>query len=292
MALADRFYMRDSYHPPRVSTILIVVLIVSFVLQCMLMFYGDVGVVQELGLTIAGLKHGKVWQLFTFQFLHAYPWPFHVLFNCLGLYFFGRPVEEVFGSKKFLVLYFLCGFLGGLMQVALTALLPRHFDAYTIGASAGVCGMVAIFCSLYPMQQLTTWIYFLPISVTARTLLIFLTCFTIFGVIIPFDNVAHGAHLGGILTGIVFVRWGSRISEWISRFHLPSRRPSKATPGPARSQPWRARAARREQAAASDEFMSEKVDPILDKIAAHGLHSLTDAERKILETARKRMGKQ
>ena len=290
--MADRFYMRDSYHPPRVSTILIVVLIVCFVIQCMLMFYGDVGVIQQLGLTVAGLSQGKVWQLFTFQFLHSYPWPLHVLFNCLGLYFFGRPVEEVFGSKKFLVLYFLSGFLGGLMQVALTVLLPKHTDTYVIGASAGVCGMVAIFCSLYPMQQLTTWVYFLPISLRARTLLIVLTCFSIFGVLIPFDNVAHGAHLGGILTGIVFVRWGSRISEWISRLPIPRGRGRKEKPtGLARNQPWRARAARREQAAGADEFMSQKVDPILDKIAAHGLHSLTDAERKILETARKNMDK-
>ena len=283
--------MRDSYHPPRVSTILIVVLIISFVIQCMLMFYGDVGVIEQLGLTVAGLREGKVWQLFTFQFLHSYPWPLHVLFNCLGLYFFGRPVEEVFGSKKFLVLYFLSGFLGGLMQVALTAMLPRHADSYTIGASAGVCGMIAIFCSLYPMQQLTTWVYFLPISIRARTLLIFLICVSIFGVLIPFDNVAHGAHLGGILTGIVFVRWGSRISEWISGFHLPKGRGRSEKPTLARSQPWRARAARREQAAAGDEFMSQKVDPILDKIAAHGLQSLTEAERKILEAARKKMDK-
>jgi membrane associated rhomboid family serine protease len=290
MALADRFYMRDSYHPPRVTPILIGVLIVAFLLQCMLMFYGDVGVIDELGLTVAGLRQGKVWQLFTFQFLHSYPWPWHVLFNCLGLYFIGRPIEEIFGSKKFLALYLLSGTLGGLMQVAMTMLLPRHSDVPTLGASAGVCGMLAIYCTLNPMQELRTWMYFIPITIRARYLLMFVAGLSIFGTIIPFDNVAHAAHLGGILTGIAFVRWGSKFSDWLGKLQVPRRRRDEPHTL-ARSKPWRARAARREQAIASDEFISEKVDPILDKIAAHGLQSLTDAERKILETARKKMDK-
>jgi len=78
-------------------------------------------------------------------------------------------------------------------------------------------------------------------------------------------------------------------TERLARLQVPRRR--KDTPTLARRQPWRERAARREKAAAADEFISQQVDPILDKIAAHGLHSLTDAERKILETARKKIDK-
>jgi membrane associated rhomboid family serine protease len=300
MALADRFYMRDSYHPPRATTILIWALIAAYIAQCVLIYYADIPVMHELGLTASGLREGKVWQLFTFQFLHSFPWPWHVLFNCLGLYFFGRPVEEVFGSKKFLALYLLCGTVGGLVQ-ALTMLLPRHFDVPTVGASAGVCGMIAIFCMLQPMQQLTYFVYFFPVSLRARTLLIILTCVSLFGVLIPIADfslfgsrgttiMAYGAHFGGILTGVAFVRWGSRVSEWLQKLQVPRRRKDKPR-GLARSQPWRARAERREQVVAADEFMSKKVDPILDKIAAQGIHSLTDAERKILEAARKKMDK-
>src|SRR5438046_1330892 len=105
MALADRYYMRDEYHPPRITTKLIVVLIVAFVLQSALLIYADIDTFEQLALTVTGLSKGKVWQLFTFQFLHACPWPWHVLFNCLGLYFFGRPVETMLGGKKFLGLY-------------------------------------------------------------------------------------------------------------------------------------------------------------------------------------------
>src|SRR5262245_16319284 len=146
MGLADRYYMRDAYHPPRMTTRLIIVLIVAFVIQSMLLFYGDLAIAGQLALSLDGLRHGKVWQLFTFQFLHSVPWPWHVLFNCLGLYFFGRPVEEMVGEKKFLTLYFLSGVAGGVLQVLTTAVLPGHQDNPVVGASAGVCGMIAIFC--------------------------------------------------------------------------------------------------------------------------------------------------
>src|SRR4051812_33563167 len=99
MALSDRNYMRDEYHPPRLTTRLIIALLVLFTLQAALLFYWDVDASNHLALSVAGLSRGKVWQLLTFQFLHATPWPWHVLFNCLGLYFFGRPVEESLGPK-------------------------------------------------------------------------------------------------------------------------------------------------------------------------------------------------
>lgn len=140
------------------------------------------------------------------------------------------------------------------------------------------------------MQELRTWMYFVPITIRARYFLMFLAGLSVFGTIIPFDNVAHAAHLGGIVTGIAFVHWGSKFSQWVDRLQVPRRRKNEP-PTLARSQPWRTRAARREQAVASDEFISQKVDPILDKIAAQGIQSLTDAERKVLEAARKKMDK-
>ena len=104
MSLADRYYMRDSYHAPRMTTWLIAVLIGAFIIQSLLFFYGDIQLSNQLALSVDGLKHGKIWQLATFQFLHSCPMPWHVLFNCLGLYFFGRPVEEMVGHKKVLAL--------------------------------------------------------------------------------------------------------------------------------------------------------------------------------------------
>src|SRR5438874_388657 len=115
MALADRYYMREEYHPPRICSKLIVVLILAFVVQSALLIYGGIDLSTDFGLTVAGLAKGKVWQLLTFQFLHACPWPWHVLFNCLAQYFFGRPVEETLGPKRFILLYLLAGVAGGLL---------------------------------------------------------------------------------------------------------------------------------------------------------------------------------
>ncbi len=291
MGLADRYYMRDSYHVPRLTTWLIAVLITAFLLQSVLLFYGDFVLSSQLALSVEGLRHGKVWQLLTFQFLHSCPWPWHVLFNCLGLYFFGRPVEEMVGSRKFISLYLLSGLAGGLLQVLVTVLLPRHEDIPVVGASAGVCGMIAIYCAVNPMQELTTWIYFLPITIRAKYLLIGLSAYSVYGTLIPLGAVAHAAHLGGILVGLSYVRFARRIADdgrdwlgWLRRRRFPSPAPGSL----ARYARWERPRLERPK---SPEFISREIDPILDKISAHGIHSLTEKERKILESARERLGK-
>jgi len=286
MALSDRDYMRDNYHAPHIATKLIIFLIVAFVVESVLIFYGHIDVIGELGLTVAGLKAGKVWQLLTFQFLHAAPWPWHVLLNCVGLYFFGRPVEEAFGAKKFIILYLSCGILGGLLQALTSLLLPNHPDVPVVGASAGICGMIAIYCSLHPMQELTTWIYFFPVHVRAMYLLIFLIALSVFGTLVPFDNVAHAAHLGGILLGIAYVHWGVNASPFFSKWNLfKPHDNSSANKKPA----WRP--ARKTDDSSAEEFLQREVDPILEKISAHGIQSLTKREREILEKARAKMAK-
>lgn len=286
MALSDRYYMRESYHPPSVSTRLIFVLIGAFVLQCILLVYYGVNVNRHLALSRAGLLNGEIWQLVTFQFLHSAPMPFHVLFNCLGIYFFGRRVEEILGSRRFLAIYLLSGVAGGILQVLLT-LLPLHADIPVVGASAGVCGLIAIFCAMHPMDEMQTWIYFFPITIRAHWLLKFLLGLSIFGVLIPFDNVAHGAHLGGLLLGMAYVHGGGKwdqVLTWLTR-PFQARRPPKTRY--AKNAPWRK--PQNTSATSSEDFVSSQIDPILDKISAHGFDSLTAEERKTLEAARKMM---
>jgi len=287
MALSDRYYMRESYHPPNVSTWLIFVLIGAFLIQCILLVYFGISFNEHLALSRAGLLHGKIWQLFTFQFLHAAPMPFHVLFNCLGVYFFGRRVEEILGSRRFVAIYLLSGVAGGILQV-LVAFLPQHLDVPVVGASAGVCGLIAIFCSIHPMEEMRTWLYFFPITIRAHWFLKFLLGFSIFGTLIPFDNVAHGAHLGGLLLGMSYVHGGSKWEQaltWITRPFQRWTRPK--TIRYAKNAPWRKQSTK--TAPSSEDFVSSKIDPILDKISAHGFDSLTEEERKTLEAARKMM---
>ena len=290
MGLADRHYMRDDYHPPNITIKLIVLLLIAFVIQSALLFYGDINLIEDLALSVNGVSHGKVWQLLTFQFLHAAPWPWHVLFNCLALFFFGRSVEETLGPKKFLSLYFLSGVAGGCLQLLVTVLLPRHPDIPVVGASAGICGIIAIFCALNPMRELTAWIYFFPITIRARYFLMFLGLYSAFGTLIPFGNTAHAAHLGGVLTGLAYVRWREkfeRLFQGWKRSPDPRREEELVRASRAKGRPWRKAAVENEP----EDFMSKEIDPILDKISAHGIHSLTDHERKILENARRKMRK-
>ena len=109
------------------------------------MFYGRVDLFSWLGLSVRGISRGYIWQILTFQFLHDAPLPFHLLFNCIGLYFFGRAVEDVVGPRGLLKLYFAAGFVGGALQLLTTWILPGHVDASVVGASAGVMGLLGVY---------------------------------------------------------------------------------------------------------------------------------------------------
>jgi membrane associated rhomboid family serine protease len=290
MGVADRYYMRDEYHSPHITTKLIIVLIVAFVIQSVLYFYGDINAYEHFALSANGIRAGKIYQLLTFQFLHSVPMPWHVLFNCLGLYFFGRRVEEALGARRFLSVYLLAGAIGGLLQVVLSMVLPRYPNVQVVGASAGVYGIMAIFCTMHPMEELRTWVYFFPITVRAYVLLLVLGLFALYGAIIPVSSVAHGAHLGGLLFGIFYVRKGRNFFEDLVH-RLPFLNRKSRGPGPvgslAKDSPRTGERAKARKN--TGVFISEEVDPILDKISSKGIDSLTDREREILERARSKM---
>ena len=98
--------------------------------------------------------------------------------------------------------------IGGLFQALAGVLLGGSFAAPVVGASAGAFGLVAAFATLYPERPLMLLLFFIiPVSMRAKFLLLFSALLTVFGLIFPMDNIAHAAHLGGMLTGIVFVRY-------------------------------------------------------------------------------------
>jgi hypothetical protein len=135
--------------------------------------------------------------------------------------------------------------------------------------------------------------FIIPVNMRAKFLLLFGGLVTLFGLIVPTGNIAHAAHLGGLLTGVVFVRYAI---YW--HWHWPRLRRTQPQPlRPLVKAPHRASAqwgqtnVRVVEDLPPDEFLSKAVDPILDKISAQGIQSLTERERKILETAREKMGK-
>jgi hypothetical protein len=138
--------------------------------------------------------------------------------------------------------------------------------------------------------------FILPVSLRARTLLWFATGLALFGILVPFGNVAEGAHLGGIIAGCLYVYWFVQGRGWSIRWPSfrrpvrPAREFVNAT-SPSKRAFWQKTKVAEPDDLPPAEFISREVDPILDKISAHGIQSLTDHERKILEAARAKMAK-
>jgi membrane associated rhomboid family serine protease len=311
--LEDRSYMRQSPLSGGWSATmaLLVANVAAFILESLCYGWSGwsvrIGPNDHLALSVAGLEHGYVWQLVTYQFMHG--GILHLLMNCLSIYVFGREVEAALGRKSFLTLYFSSGLIGGLCQAAMGKVLAEvfgnlNFLGPTVGASAGAFGLVAAFAMLYPEEGLLTPLYFIiPVPLRAKYLLLFEGIMAVAGVVIgiwhPGDgsspNIANAAHLGGMLTGIFFIRfaihwnWNWRWPQFRSMRKPPPRRliriPAK------RAAEWDRSGIPAAEDMPADEFLSREVDPILDKISAQGIQSLTERERRVLEAAREKMAK-
>jgi membrane associated rhomboid family serine protease len=146
----------------------------------------------------------KVWQLVTHMFMHGDI--MHILFNMFGLWMFGRYLENFWGPKRFLQFYMICGLVAGI-----THLLLHSGEGYAVGASGAIMGVFAGFAYLFPNAPL--YIMLIPIPVKAKYAIPGLMAIDLFGGIaqLPGDNIAHWAHLGGAVTGLVLVLfWNKR----------------------------------------------------------------------------------
>jgi membrane associated rhomboid family serine protease len=291
--LEDRDYMRQPDFGPRANfTVgLLVACGIAFVLQCI--FSGSLTPPADsrFALSLEGLKAGHVWQLITFQFMHASI--LHIVCNAWVIYMFGRELEFMLGSAKFLTLYLVSGVVGGLFQELAALAWPDYFGGPVVGASAGAFGLVAAYAILFPERELTLLLFFvLPIRLTARRLLLFSALLAIGGLCFR-STIANAAHLGGMVAGILitFIIQG----RWrIPRLRLPARRatpPEFVVKRAGGKSLWHSSSIPPAEDLSADEYLQKEVDPILDKISASGIQSLTAREREILEKARSKMNK-
>jgi membrane associated rhomboid family serine protease len=143
------------------------------------------------------------WQLLTYGFLHE-GW-LHLFSNMLALVMFGGDIERVWGRNRFLTYYLVCVLSAGLTQTLVTYLM--HSSTPTLGASGGVFGVLLAFGMMYPHR--TILLIFPPIPMPAW---LFVTLYGIFelyaGVTGTMGDVAHFAHLGGMLGGYLLIRYG------------------------------------------------------------------------------------
>jgi len=226
-----------------------------------------------------GLAHGYVWQLITYQFMHA-GW-LHLFFNSWALYFFGNEMENMLGGRKFLTLIFSSGIIGGLFQVLMEVFWPQMFGGSVVGASAGVFGVVAAFAAMFPERNITLLVFFvIPVTLTAKRLIIISAAVAVASFFFKSD-VANAAHLGGMATGWLFIRRNLH-GNW---FNV--------------GEGGRLFSGRRQKVQGNDRAehkdretpVDEDVDRILDKISDKGIQSLNARERSILESARKKISR-
>ncbi len=200
----------------------------------------------------------KLYQPLTYMFLHGGLG--HIFFNMFALWMFGTEVEFTWGSKRFGRFYLLAGLAGAVLSMAVKS----SQIAPIIGASAAIYGVLAAYWVMFPERYL--YIYFLiPIKVKWAIPGIMLLGFLFGGA-----NIAHFAHLGGALFGLLYMKADWRWLHLGDKFkqYKYSRQSSKVEKNRQRA-----------------EEIMRRVDEILDKINEVGIENISKEDRKFLEEA-------
>lgn len=231
------------------------------------------------------------WQLITYQFMHG---SFsHILFNMFSLWMFGIEIENYWGSKKFLYFYLTCGVVAGLCHLFISPLLGG-IAAPTIGASGAIYGVLVAFALLFPNRLIFLY-FFIPVK--AKYLITFMIVMEFMLVDSANSGIAHLAHLGGALAGLVFILLDKSTNSEIKNIFNRSSYRTKTPFNPFAGVTDRFKRGKVEDAKFIDidegkvekEISQEDIDAILDKISKSGYQNLTDNEKKILFEASKKM---
>lgn len=236
------------------------------------------------------------WQLITYQFLHG---SFsHIFFNMFMLWMFGMEIENLWGSKKFLYYYLLCGVAAGLSQLFIAPLFTT--PAPTIGASGAIFGVMIAFGMIFPDRYIFLW-FLIPIK--AKYLIGFLFIIEFLLIRDTGSNVAHLAHLGGAVAGFIFIMLDKNTYVPFKNIfrNYSSGRGSSSINNPFGGIKDKFTKQRNDVEEAnyydinnkkeSRDVSQEELDRILDKISQSGYQNLTDEEKKILFDASNRMNK-
>jgi membrane associated rhomboid family serine protease len=148
----------------------------------------------------------RPWQLLTYGFMHDPDLFLHILFNMFAVFMFGSQVEQLFGAKRYLIYYLTCMVGAALMQIIVLYVARDLPLGPTVGASGAVFGLLLAFGMAYPRQQLI--IFPIPVPIQAWLAVTLYGGMELFlGVTRTAQGVAHFAHLGGMATGFVLIRY-------------------------------------------------------------------------------------
>jgi rhomboid-like protein len=200
MAYNNNYGNRSQRTTPVVLNLIIINVIV-WVAQ--LAFDKTYDLTDKIGLFPYDSGYFKPYQLVTYMFAHAsYDIAgrivfFHILFNMYSLWLFGTALERVWGPKRFLIFYLICGLAAGFTQLFL--------GDGAVGASGAIMGLLAAFAYLFPNTEF--YMMFIPIPIKAKYMVAIYAAIDLFGGLHPgkADNIAHYAHLGGLVMGFILV---------------------------------------------------------------------------------------
>ena len=305
------------YMPP-VTKNLLIINVLFFLGRYVAMLYG-IDLDDVLGLHFVLASHFHLYQVFTYMFMHA-SWA-HIFFNMFAVWMFGVAIENAMGSRRYLLYYLTCG-LGAAMTQEVVQFVQYAYnglDAYeqirtagavlamgdylnlwtTVGASGAVYGILLAFGMTFPDNRI--FIFPLPVPIKAKY---FVAGYAVIELLSGFgssnDGVAHFAHLGGMLFGLLLLlywrngggrsnnnsRWydqgghydrgqGSGMSQWFGKLKERMQHPKMhVTRGGKFGQDMDYREAERKD--------EEEMDRILDKIRKSGYQALSDEEKRKL----------
>ncbi|HBT86753.1 MAG: rhomboid family intramembrane serine protease [Fermentimonas sp.] len=223
-------YRRNSFAGdlPIVTKNLLIINVIVWLAQFVLLRRADIDLTQQFGLHFPFSDNFRIYQLVTYMFLHD-PYSFsHVFFNMFAVFMFGRTLEQVWGPKRFLTYYMVTGIGAGLVQILvlylrISSVVPADMfyavNSVTVGASGAVFGILLAFGMLFPNAQL--FIIPFPFPIKAKWFVIgYGLLELLFGVFNRTgDNVAHFAHLGGMLFGIFMILYWRKKDRTHGRFY-------------------------------------------------------------------------
>ena len=223
---------------PPVTKNLIIINIIVWAVEAIFPKFG-VTIIRVLGLHLWGATQFNPVQFITYLFVHAATNPWHLLFNMFSLWMFGSILERVWGSKRYFMYYFVCGIGAALVQEIvwtctwvhelgkLNGLTTEHMHDIieqglrnndpqlksiinifkntfvTIGASGAVYGLLLGYAFVFPNQPL--YLFFIPYPIKAKYMMIGYGLIEFFLGFNASDSVAHFAHLGGMLFGLIIL---------------------------------------------------------------------------------------
>jgi membrane associated rhomboid family serine protease len=156
----------------------------------------------------AAVAHGFVWQLFTYQFVHADT--MHLLFNLLAIWMFGSAMEAHWGRSRFLSVYLLGGLGAAIifMIVAFVGGFGMSPETSLVGASGAIFAIITSYGVIYANNQV--YLFPFPIALKAKYLVGIILGVAVLG-LLRFENPGSAiAHLGGALTGFLYTRFAPR----------------------------------------------------------------------------------